>query len=362
MKISPNLSRAFQVANLPAMVLVILIHYNTRAAIADKSAGDANYFLQQLLANGIARVAVPFFALAAGFFFFLNYAGTASYVRNLRKRVRTLFVPYLVVSVIMTAGFLVARAVVGSSHGVKPLETIAEIVLRPRSAQFWFLRDLMVLTLVSPVIYLLVRILREFWVVALGAAWLLELQVLPKISGVYLVNIETLFFFTLGCWLVARAGFLERLVALRASWLAAAAVVWLGLLVARVCVDPTMDLWYVRRFTMTSLVLYKAAILAGLVVLVRSAASGLLGKRTLIFLSGYTFFAFLFHYFPLNLLVVRISALIVPAEYAFYVNAPLAAALAFAAAFVCDRYLNPLYRLLTGDRGPGKVLRRLTSP
>jgi hypothetical protein len=153
-------------------------------------------------------------------------------------------------------------------------------------------------------------------------AWLFELEVLPKISGIYLINIETLFFFTLGCYLVTRIGFLERLIGLRASWFA-------------------------------------AAILAGLVVLVRLAASEPLNKRSVVFLSGYTFFAFLFHYFPLYLVVVRISALIVPSEYAFYLNVPLAAVLVFAAAFVCDRYLNPLYRLLTGDRGPGKALGRV---
>jgi surface polysaccharide O-acyltransferase-like enzyme len=156
-----------QVANLLAMVLVILIHYNTRGAIANASAANPNYFLQQFLANGVGRAAVPLFALAAGFFF-LNYSGTASYVRNLKKRIRTLFVPYFVVSTAMAVGFLVVRALVRGNYNVRPLDTIAEIVLRPRSAQFWFLRDLMVLVLISPAIHFLVRTLREFWVVVLG--------------------------------------------------------------------------------------------------------------------------------------------------------------------------------------------------
>jgi hypothetical protein len=77
-----------------------------------------------------------------------------------------------------------------------------------------------------------------------------------------------------------------------------------------------------------------------------------------IFTSGYTFFAFLFHYFPLYFVVVRISALIVPRQYAFYLDVPLAAILVFVAAFICERHLNPFYRLVTGDRGPGKALGR----
>lgn len=358
MKISPKLSRTFQVANLLAMVLVIVIHYNAKGEIADKSVGNLNYLVQEYLANGVARVAVPLFALAAGFFFFLNYVDIASYGRNLKKRLRTLFVPYLVVSSLMTVGFLAARAFARGHYDLKPLDAIAEIIVRPRSAQFWFLRDLMVLTLISPAIFFLTRALREFWVVALGLAWLLEMQVLPKISATYFINIETLFFFTLGCYFVTRIGLLERIAGLKTSWFAAAAAAWLGLLAVRVYLDPTMDLWYVRRFTLASLLLYKTAILMGLVVLIRLASSQPFNNRRVIFTSGYTFFAFLFHYFPLYFVVVRISALIVPRQYAFYLDVPLAAILVFVAAFICERHLNPFYRLVTGDRGPGKALGR----
>src|SRR5207245_2915026 len=56
-----TLSNALTVANLLAILLIVAIHYNTKSAIA--STANWNYIVQEFITNGIARAAVPLFAL-----------------------------------------------------------------------------------------------------------------------------------------------------------------------------------------------------------------------------------------------------------------------------------------------------------
>ena len=74
MKITKEASISFQIANLIATILVIAIHYNSKHHI-DYYDLSFNFYLQEYITNGIARIAVPFFALSAGIFFFINYQG-----------------------------------------------------------------------------------------------------------------------------------------------------------------------------------------------------------------------------------------------------------------------------------------------
>ena len=91
---------------------------------------------------------------------------------------------------------------------------------------------------------------------------------------------------------------------------------------------------------------------------VEAAASKLNPNVTLVFLSGFSFFAYLFHLYPLQRIVTPISSRLAHEPFRFYLEFPLSTILVFSLAYVLSKYLEPLYRTMTGGRSPEKMLSR----
>ena len=64
-----KISSGLMVANLIATILIIAIHYTSKGHLIQLTEiGGWNYLFQEFITNGIARIAVPFFALFFGYF------------------------------------------------------------------------------------------------------------------------------------------------------------------------------------------------------------------------------------------------------------------------------------------------------
>lgn len=98
------------------MVLVVCIHNNLNAE-------DAVYyglvfsqpgwvlFIKQALSNGIARAAVPLFFMFSGYLFWNKQDAPAySYAALLKKKARTLLVPYILWTLLYSAFFFIAQS------------------------------------------------------------------------------------------------------------------------------------------------------------------------------------------------------------------------------------------------------------
>ena len=70
MYVKKEVSSTLMTSNLIATFFVIALHYNSKKAIDISEGYNWNYVLQEFLTNGVARVAVPFFAMISGFFLF----------------------------------------------------------------------------------------------------------------------------------------------------------------------------------------------------------------------------------------------------------------------------------------------------
>ena len=348
MPITKKLSNTFRVANLIAIMGVVLVHYNTQDCIATPSLSNTNYAIQEFAINGMMRAIIPFFALTAGFFFYLKWEGLATYRKNAKKRIHTLLIPYILASGLILLLYIPAHLwLSGEGYSLTVLNVLRDWLLHPVTTQFWFLRDLIVLVLISPLLYIRRKRVSLILGGVLFVLWLFELQVFPIVFGWYLINIEMLFFFWLGGFMTSHIDLLEKLVEMKIRWIWPLGAVWLALAVSRLIVDPTFNLWYARDFTPTSLLLYKLTILAELPLLFM-VASHLIGRATL-YLARYTFFVYLFHAFPLSAVVTAVTERLVGLEYSFYPNV-IATVAAFLAAIACARFLTPFYNLLTGDR------------
>jgi surface polysaccharide O-acyltransferase-like enzyme len=202
------LSDKLRIISLLLMILVVFLHsYNltVRFNTADINfEGRYNFFIQNFFGKGITYVAVPFFFLISGYLFFLKFNGTmAEFAQKYRKRAKTLFLPYLAWSA-WGLFFYFALQQIPQSKNFFTHELIADysiskfldtLFIHPIPYQLWFIRDLMILVLISPLIYGAIKYLRALFIVILFTLWLgflnFEFSILYNIS---------IFYFSLGAY------------------------------------------------------------------------------------------------------------------------------------------------------------------
>lgn len=172
----------------------------------------------------IALIGVPAFFFISGYLFFnkVTQYDFSTYKKKLKSRFQSLMVPYLIWPIIIIpmviavmwikikftgaeesiAGYLASidirhmfwdhqRSLTEQVNllGMQTLKT------KPLMGTFWFVRDLIIMALLSPVVYLFVRRLR-IWGIALLAVLFL-FRIWPHIS----LSSSSVFFFTLGAYL-----------------------------------------------------------------------------------------------------------------------------------------------------------------
>jgi len=351
MQLSRQLKDSFQVVSLWATVLVVLIHYRSAESLS-----GMNGLVQEALLNAIARVAVPIFAFAAGLFYFISADGSwGCYADKLCARIRTVAVPYLLVSLLGFFSWALIRWSNDEALGMSFSGCLSRIVLHPMAEQLWFLRDLMLLVVVAPVIATSVRCWPRCTATIVSVLWLLNIQLLPIVGGWYLVNIETLTFFTLGCCAIGHIPLLEKSIRFTPIQSGVCIGAWIGLAMMRVAIDPTFDLWYVSNYTFVSLLVQKASIIAGMVALM--SVSRWMNADRYRWLCGCSFFVYLAHEFPLREILQRVGTRIVSQDQTFYIAAPAALIACFTLAHLASQWTPRALSLLTGGRTP----RRATS-
>lgn len=354
---SKDASRTLMVGNLAATILVIAIHYDSKKAIDVSMGYDWNYILQEVLINGVARSAVPFFAMLSGYFLINKIGDFDGYYRTLRNKARTLFVPYIVASTLIFVSITILKT--AFKTGITAIEQLDlykiafNLIAHPASPQFWFLRDLMVLTVISPLLFN-VRILISYVIgLPIALLWVLDVQPFPIVAGWYLINIETLFFFWLGGILFRYDGIVDRLIDCKNTTKIIFLISWGALIALRVYKDPSLDVWYVKNYTTESIILYKASIIFGVICIIQVSAL-MKNNRFLIYLSGLTFFVFLFHKVPLSYFTIFTGE----NAYSFFIDFPVATVFVFLLAHIASSRFNYAYTLITGGRSPNKALKR----
>jgi fucose 4-O-acetylase-like acetyltransferase len=189
-----------------AIILVVFVHsYNAKIRFEsgelDDVTSNAILFFENFLSKGICRVAVPLFFLISGFLFHLtlNFSLTGI-IDKYKKRVKSLLIPYLFWSVFGVFIFLLLQAFPFSrfffTRGLiidySFLKLMRTIFLDPIPYQFWFIRDLILLVLLSPLIAYLTKSTKGLWILVLIFLWYQS----PASFGCF--SNESLLFFTIG--------------------------------------------------------------------------------------------------------------------------------------------------------------------
>ncbi len=210
-----NISERIALVRFPLIVAIVFIHMYTSEFMPTSIDKDMTLFafLRYLISDVFALVAVPLFFAISGYLFFINFkSGLLFYLKKYRSRFRTLVVPYTLWNLIVIVFYLVAQTspltaqyfngehpYVINLRGWEYLEVFwgyGEFEY-PIAFQFWFIRDLIILVLLSPLLYLFLKkipyIFLSFW----GLLWIFGLFE-PNILH---TNFFSIFFFCLGAYL-----------------------------------------------------------------------------------------------------------------------------------------------------------------
>ena len=193
----------------PMIVLVTFAHsYGKVADGFSLLASDWNTyeFLKLLLSQTLVKVAMPVFFIMSGYLFFANVDkwDVVIYKKKILRRVKTLLIPYLIWNLLMavklkTFSMSMLWAYWNPSGTQIDWFGHEQLMTAPANMPLWFLRDLMVVSLLTPIIYILVR---KF------CYWLMAVLTVLYLSGVCAfipgLSAYAVYFFTLGAFLSIR--------------------------------------------------------------------------------------------------------------------------------------------------------------
>lgn len=167
--------------------------------------------INELFSNVLSRIAVPVFFFISGYLFFFNVDFTSNiYLNKLKNRVRSLLVPYLFWNSLFIIFYFIIGKISFLSKWINGTDFSLSYVIKcfwcqysdenlmyPICYQFWFIRDLMVIILLSPIIYFLVKNCRLF-VLVVVLFWFFDYSI-PYL-GLRGLSSVCLCFFSLGSY------------------------------------------------------------------------------------------------------------------------------------------------------------------
>ena len=207
------LSETIGVLRFPLMVAVVLSHIFIPNIEGHLLVDIYNKYIN----SSFVYITVHLFFFISGFLFFygIDKFGGVEYWICLKKRIKRLVVPYLLWGTFIV-GIRYLFYLLGQPDNIGlfsgGLKWFYHIVLFPINYQLWFVRDLFIVVLISPLIYFLLKRLSFVFVIFLGVAWLcyhnnffvlfgledfVRSKTILKLAGYDFIS---LFFFSFGAW------------------------------------------------------------------------------------------------------------------------------------------------------------------
>ncbi|MCS4227982.1 acyltransferase [Sphingobacterium sp. BIGb0165] len=228
-------SKTIDFLRFPLIVGVVFIHtdFSDIVMAGVKQISFVNYPIFSrvffLFSKVIFEACVPLFFFISGFLFFYKTEGFSReiYLKKLKNRIRSLLVPYIFWNLLIILFLMLAQTFLSGSlvSGRNKLITDYSLLdwlwsfwdtsqvnphmkkTLPINSPFWFIRDLMVVIVFSPIVYILIKKLKAYAVIILGLLWIFNpFFYLPGLS------IVSFFFFTAGAYFsIHKMNFVEVL-------------------------------------------------------------------------------------------------------------------------------------------------------
>lgn len=357
-----TLSKTILFLRFPLIIAVIFIHtelYNVIIngdALVQEGRFPIHDLLFHIITDEIALIAVPLFFFISGFLFFYrtNIFTRNEYVKKLKKRFKSLLVPYLfwnitVLLLIFLSQIFLSSMLSGNSKLITDYTYIDWLNIfwnhkegTPICYQFWFIRDLIIVVLFTPLIYYFIKYTKIYGIILLGILWTFDIW-----FDVVSFSITSFFFFSYGAWFsINKRDFTVDFSSLR--W--GAAFIYIILLVLNTL------LWYNK---ITDYYFFNnIGIIIGMIVAISWTSFGLKNNKIKpnSFLSASSFFVYAYHGMPIALLIKFYMKLTVSymSEWTMiigYILIPfIIASIGVCIYAILHKYLPSFTALITGGR------------
>lgn len=328
-------SNTIDFLRFPLIVLVVMIHaHKTEVTISGvKYIYDLTNFpiysnMSYLISDIIASLAVPMFYVISGYLFFnkLQNFSWNEYDKKMKSRFKSLLIPYLFWNIAILCAFAIFQMFVpGVMSGANRLiikYSFFEYLNslwggyadnQPICYQLWFMRDLMVVVLLAPMISFLIKKTSYIYLILLGMLWLMGIEI--PITG---VSILAILFFSIGAFVKLNSKTLVEDSEKLFNFMLFAYVIIVTIILIMYNFN-TPYISYIKNIS----------IIFGLPVFFSFVVRGILNNKLEInklLLSG-NFFVYAFHAFPLALIIKLFVKYIHPTTEAsvitMYITTPI---------------------------------------
>lgn len=226
------LSKTISYLRFPLTVGVVFIHFNLAKGLKIHGIphGLDNpewyFFIVNFFSDVLPQIGVPLFFIISGFLFFYRKEYDKDvYKQNLKTRARTLLIPFVlwnIIAIIWTLKCFLP----GISSFYPPVDIQLSFVriintflcnadnrgifiglpfagLYPIDIPLWYVRDLLVMVVFSPIIYWLIKKTKQWFVIVIGLIWFFSSIILPMENYIYIYTrmlVTALFFFSWGAF------------------------------------------------------------------------------------------------------------------------------------------------------------------
>jgi surface polysaccharide O-acyltransferase-like enzyme len=162
------LSEKIKFISFITMIMVLFVH-SFNSTLYPVELIHTNHYatdIQNFISFHVCRIAVPFFYILSGFLFFLNFELTfTDYINKLKSRCNSLVIPYFLWVCFWTSFFYIlshvsfTKGFINSPLSLRDFSfsSLISIFNSPICYQFWFIKDLILLVIFSPILYFLIK-------------------------------------------------------------------------------------------------------------------------------------------------------------------------------------------------------------
>lgn len=360
-KLTKYLSRKIRFISVFAMAAVIFVNaFNFETELTPTTRLNGNNFafvFEYFFSNELFSFAVPLFFIISGFLFFHNYENSVNgYATKLKHRAFSLLVPYVVWAA-LSGLLIVALSQVELLKNLpeiqkysEPLPNFFVYFINPPAEPLWFIRQLMLYSILSPLLYFLIKNLKGIILVIFCALWAFNLN--------YIIDCSGLFFFSVGASLALLSDF--NVVAKKQNNKIMALCFgagWILLSVLNTFIATKSDDGIAFKIVLNEL--YKLNEVVGVIamwLLFDHIAKRITDKRGFIIAATHLFFVYAMHQ-PITNILNQIAFSQEGSDtyigrLAIYICLPISiAAVCIITGMAIKRNCRPLHSIMTGGRG-----------
>ena len=203
----------------PLAIVVVICHVFTTKNINSVEQYPIFIELNKFIDAFLRGISVPVYFLISGYVFFLcERFDKQTYSNKLKNRIKSLLIPYLIWNTIAILMVIIKEIPIFSSflsHPNVDLDLSIKNILSaywkydgslnpvdiertnfPINTALWFIRDLMIIVITTPIIYQGIKRLKEFYIIPLGILYLISYY-----AGRHTMIISAYFFFSWGAYM-----------------------------------------------------------------------------------------------------------------------------------------------------------------